>query len=631
MQSATRRLSVWQAATALGVAAASVVALALYWREGPRVPAVAPPAQIDSALDNARNALRPVLWVLSAGVSRYRDPVLSLRYAADDARALAQSLTRQEGGPLYSKVETRVLIDGEVTRASLLRAFEEFLGQAAPIDVGVIFLAGHGVSDPRYDTYYFLPADATATQPHIEGLDVGELNRQLRVVHRNLRRLVVILDTCHAGAVARDRSSGLGQDLAFRLAPAEGLYILASARSGEPSVELPSLGHGAFTHALLDGLSGATAGADGLITVFGLAGHAARVVRRLSEDRQHPYQAILGEDLVLAADPRHFAQITPPPLPTPAVVAAPARRERVAVVSFENLRPDPQQDWMQKALRQEFTTALASVTQLDVYDETEVRFLARGADDVIEAAQRAGMEKLVGGSYWVEEDHITITAHLRGLNPLQRLASARIDGPLAEFFTLRGRLVLALLDQIGVDLPLEQARRVLDAGSTDLAARKLLYGAEGGGGTSSGLQATPSATGRVAPGSSLGHRLLKLLAVSSVTYAAEADTPEAELRTTLEGYRMAFMNRDATALATYYLQFSHAQREALGQYFANADGLQVEFDDVRIAVIGERASVTFTRRDRFIDRDTGDTQQIVVRVTKLFARQPNGWRILPEE
>jgi TolB-like protein len=191
-------------------------------------------------------------------------------------------------------------------------------------------------------------------------------------------------------------------------------------------------------------LNGAAANPDGLVTVSGLAAHAARLVRRLSDDRQHPYQAIVGADLVLAADPQRYARVTPPPLPTPAVAAAPALRERVAVLRFENLRPDPEQGWMEKALRQDFTTALASVSRLDVYEEPEVRFLARGAGDVIEAAQRAGMDKLVSGSYWVEDDRITITAHVKSMTPLQRVASARIDGRL-DLFDLRGRIVLDLV------------------------------------------------------------------------------------------------------------------------------------------------------------------------------------------
>lgn len=569
---------------------------------------------------------RPVLWVLAVGVSRYRDEKLALRFASADASALAGTLARQSGGPLYDEVRTRVLLDEQASRARILEALEEFLGQAAPIDVGVIYLAGHGVHEPGRDAYYFLPAGAVPEKAHIEGVDVADLGRQLRLLHRNLRQLVVIMDTCHAGALAADRAR-LGQDLAARLAPAEGLYILAAARSGEQSVELPDVGHGAFTQALLDGLAGAAANPDGLITVFGLAGHATRLVGQLTNGEQHPYQAIVGEDLVLAAHPARFAQVTPPPLPEPVRVGAPLVRERLAVMSFENLRPNPRHDWMEKALRQELTTALAAVGAFDVYEEVEVRFLAREATDPLEAVSRAGMAKLVDGTYWVEDDRITITASVKNIRPLQRVASARIDGRLEQFFDLRGRIVLDLLEQLQVEVPADVIARVVDSSSTDLAARKLLFDAEQSGGQPA-ARPTPDPT--PGSGASLRGGVLGWFLIAAPSHAAETADVETELRSTMDSYRAAFEAKDMDALRRHYADFNAGQEAALKRYFENADGLTVEFSNVRITIIEDRASVSFTRQDRFVDHQTGESQRVVVRVTKLLARGSGGWQIVPE-
>jgi TolB-like protein/ketosteroid isomerase-like protein len=611
---------------AVGAAALGALAsVALLERVSPHPHDPAPGAPESST---AAAVGRPSLWVLAIGVSRYVDPALALRYAAADARAIADEFSRQQGGPLYRDVKTKVLVDAQTTRGAILQGVDAFLGEAAPSDVGVLYMAGHGVREETLDTYYFLPSNASAAAPHIEGLDMFEMNRELRRLRRNMQRLVVILDTCHAGAAA-SAPAALGQDLAAGLAPAEGLYILTAARSGEPSVELSAVGHGAFTHALLDGLRGAAANPDGLITVFGLASHAARVVRELSGDQQHPYLAILGEDLPLAAAPERFARITPPALPALSALATPAPRlERLAIRNFENLRPDPTYDWMQKVLGEDFTTAFASVRQLDVYDEGMMRFLARGTADAVEAAYRSGMDMLVEGTYWVQNDRVSISVHVKQVKPLQRVASAKLEGPLDQLSTLSGQVVVSLLSQLHLSLPADEVARILQPGSTDLAVRKRLFDAERPAPESLPRPMIPPA----APDrqSLQWGRVFSLLDRAAVSYAAGNDDPEASLRAVLEGYRNAFEARDIEAIGRFYFEFSDAQRAALARYLDNASQLRVEFSDLRIALIGDQAAVSFTRRDRFVDRETGEGQQVVVRVTKLFARGANGWQIVPE-
>ena len=568
---------------------------------------------------------RPALWVLAIGVSRYSDPSLTLRFAETDARAIAGAFLEQRKGPLYDGVKTKVLLDADVTRTSILQTLEGFLGQAAPTDVGVIYLAGHGVHDAATDSYYFLPANASAGNLLIEGLDMVEFDRQVQRLHRNISSLVVILDTCYAGSAAEGtRAVHLGGDLAARLEASEGLYILAAAKSGEQSRETDVLGHGAFTKALLDGLEGAAADADGLIRVLGLASYAARVVPQLTEGKQHPYYRILGGNPVLAVHLGRAAHVTPP------VVAPLARatpyRERVAIMNFQNLRHDPEHDWMEKALGEEFTTALNMVTQLDVYAEPELRFMARGSKDPMEAARQAGMAKVVSGSFAVQNNRISITAHVKDVSNLRHIASAKIEGPLDRFFELRSRLVLDLLEHLRLELSGAEVARILKPGTSDLEARKLLFDAEGAGAPPAPQPTPPSHLG---PHGALADRLVALLELVPQTSALESDARTAEVRAALDGYRTAFEHKDLDALAHYYVRFTDTQRAALTRYLRNADDLHVEFSDVRVTLSGDEAAVSFTRQDRFVDHKSGESQQVVVRVTKLFAKRADGWQIVP--
>lgn len=576
------------------------------------------------------------LWVLALGVSRYADPRLALRFAASDARAIGAALTAQGQGPLYEAVKTKVLVDAEVTRTSILQTLESFLGQAAPTDVGVIYMAGHGILDSATDSYSFLPAPATADNLLVEGLDMVEFDRQVQRIHRNIGSLVVVLDTCYSGVAAEGtRDLRFGGDLASRLAASEGLYVLAGAKAGEQSRESDTLGHGAFTKALLDGLDGAAADNDGLIRVLGLASYAARVVPQLTDGKQHPYYRILGGNPVLAAHLGQLARITPPPVATAVPAAAAPRvspsalsRERIAIFDFQNLRRDPEYDWMEKALGEEFTTVLNLVTQLDVYAESELRFMTRGTTDALDAARQANMSKVVSGSFAVQNDRISITAHVKDVGNFRHIASAQIEGPLDKFFELRSRLAVDLLEHLRLELSRAEVERILKPGSTDLEARRLLFDAEH---SRTRDMPKPTPAGSAAPRSALTDYLLATLDLSTRSDAAESGDRTAEVGAALDAYRLAFERKDVEALSHYYVQFGEAQRQALTRYLQNADDLHVEFSDIRIHVSADEAAVSFTRRDRFVDHQTGEAQQVVVRLTKLFTKQADGWRIAPGE
>ena len=103
--------------------------------------------------------LKPKLYALVIGVSDYTSPGLALGYASKDARDFAKALEAQQGG-LYGGVETKVMTDREVTRASMVEGLEWLEKQVTSRDVGIVFLAGHGVTDEK-QTYWFLPSDAT--------------------------------------------------------------------------------------------------------------------------------------------------------------------------------------------------------------------------------------------------------------------------------------------------------------------------------------------------------------------------------------------------------------------------------------------------------------------------------------
>lgn len=282
------------------------------------------------------------LWVLAVGVSQYADPRINLKYADQDAMRIAQILKNQEG-LLFKEVMTRVLVNQAATREEILKAMSEFLGQAGPGDVVLIFIAGHGLQDRQTGTYYFVPYNASGDNLVYAGLPMPSFEEMVKRLRNNVDKLILWMDTCHAGAVTvAARGVNMGEDLAEALAEASGEYVLSASKAGEESLEDEAYrfegndqGHGAFTYSLLRGLQGEAADSNKVVWLSDLYGHVSKQVPRLTRGKQHPYHNIRGTDLPLfVVDESVLSKLSEPidlgsavyTPPAQTAVAAPAKK-----------------------------------------------------------------------------------------------------------------------------------------------------------------------------------------------------------------------------------------------------------------------------------------------------------------
>jgi hypothetical protein len=245
---------------------------------------------------------QPVLRILSVGISRYDDASFGggVTFAAGDAAELARQLKSQAGG-MYRDVDERVLTRREDTSLARIEAeIQGLVSRSHPADVVVIYLAGHGKASGGQ--YHFIPADfiygSDAAFEHGGTLSSTQLEGMLKSLGAGRRLL--ILDTCDAGSVAYE---GDQNDALARLMHSTGRYILAGASPLDKALEVH--GHGAYTAALLEGLSG---GADprhaGVIEVDALAEYVARRVPELTGGAQHPMRSSYGENFPIVLHPR---------------------------------------------------------------------------------------------------------------------------------------------------------------------------------------------------------------------------------------------------------------------------------------------------------------------------------------
>ena len=250
---------------------------------------------------SASAGIRPRLFVLSIGVSRYQEARFSLAYAEKDARAMAATLGAQNTS-LFREIRTKVLVDEAVSRDSILESMNSFLGQAVSSDVVLIFVAGHGIKRSATDTFYFLPYEANPQNMTTKGLRWSDFEEEVAALGARVKNVILMLDTCHSGALQIGmRGIEVTPDLSSAF-QRKGTYVLAAASADEAAVEAGSWGHGAFTHAILSGLKGdADYNNDRIVDVLELFHYVEARVADMTRGQQHPRFQMGGGALPLCA------------------------------------------------------------------------------------------------------------------------------------------------------------------------------------------------------------------------------------------------------------------------------------------------------------------------------------------
>ncbi len=291
---------------------------------------------------------RGSLYVLAVGVSRYANPVINLLQASKDARDFAASMRKQEsssaapgrseaadapprgaasaserggssaapgrseaadalprgaasasergGSFLYDQVHTRVLVDDAATQAAMLDALNWLQRTPGRDDTAVLFVAGHGVVDAT-DTYYFLPHDMREARLSRTAISEAQLRNTMAGMKG---RTLFFVDTCFASRALGDlgKQGSLERRETTRMvsgmAQSElGVIVFSGSAPRQESLETTAWGNGAFTKALVEGLSGlADPSRKGFVTHVGLDGYVTEAVKNLTRGRQTPVTAV---------------------------------------------------------------------------------------------------------------------------------------------------------------------------------------------------------------------------------------------------------------------------------------------------------------------------------------------------
>jgi WD40 repeat protein len=233
--------------------------------------------------------IKPRLYVLAVGVSKYEDKTLTLQFAAKDAKDFAESLLKQKGG-LYRDVVVKIVTDGKATRDEIIDGFDWISKETTSRDIAIIFLAGHGINDSG-GVYYYLPGNTDLEKLKRTGLPFTEMKNTVASL---VGKTILFIDTCHAGNVMGARAvapdiTGIVNELT---SAENGAVVFASSTGRQYSFEDPNWGNGAFTKAVVEGINGkADYTGKGKITINMLDLYISERVKELTRGKQTPATA----------------------------------------------------------------------------------------------------------------------------------------------------------------------------------------------------------------------------------------------------------------------------------------------------------------------------------------------------
>jgi len=269
----------------------------------------------ESALQSATAPRRVALVV---GVDAYDDPAFTpLLHAEADAKAIAAVL----GAEAVGGFDRVTLLSGpESTRRDvILRALARVSRELLPDDIFVFYFSGHGslTRDGGKGVPFLVPSDAVAADLTASAIDLQAVRRHFSRLPA--RRKALIVDACFNGRGKSAVDPGLVEQIdqlvatipaadPSALSPGEAHLFATSI--GRPAFEDDGLGHGLYTHALLQamewGRKDADLDGDGVLSAWEAHDWARRQVLERSENVQVPEATIrvVGDgDMILAGDP----------------------------------------------------------------------------------------------------------------------------------------------------------------------------------------------------------------------------------------------------------------------------------------------------------------------------------------
>lgn len=259
-----------------------------------------------------------------------------------DAQGLGEMLSHP-AYCAYPAKQVEILTAAGATRPHILDALTRLAEQTNEEATVVVYFSGHGyrATSSMGTAYYLLPHGYDVDRLYETAISGQELSAALLAIPH--RKLLLLLDCCHAGGLDNIKAPGLTLtpaaiplEAAEKFGEGSGRMVIASSFAHEKS--FAGKPYSAFTLALIEALCGVGAAQqDGFVYASDLALHAREKVPQRTGGRQHPFFNFAQADNFAVA---YYAagDVVPKGLPftvTPEIEVEPGALARQAGVTYQ--------------------------------------------------------------------------------------------------------------------------------------------------------------------------------------------------------------------------------------------------------------------------------------------------------
>lgn len=131
-------------------------------------------------------------------------------------------------------------------------------------------------------------------------------------------------------------------------------------------------------------------------------------------------------------------------------VVKPVAKARLAVLPFENLSGDPEQEYFSDGLTEEIITQLAAAEQLSVIARTTAMHYKRSPKPVAEIGAELGLDYVVEGSVRRSGGRVRVTAQLIRASDQTHLWARNYDAELRDILAVQAEVARAVAGEIRV-------------------------------------------------------------------------------------------------------------------------------------------------------------------------------------
>ena len=251
------------------------------------------------------------LYIVSLGVSSYKNDSYNLHYAAKDSKDITD-IFQQSGKELYDTIFTLNLINQSVNYDAPSK-IRDFLSNSTRNDIVIVFYAGHGLISNEYD-YYLATYLTDFSSPETTAIKYEDFESIFDDI-LPLKKLFLI-DACHSGEIDKEDVENSIQEastkgkIVFRgntmgkesiesqilrsqfndIRRDQGTTILAGSNGMEVAIEGKEWQNGLFTWTIRQGLQDMKADInnDHKVTVSEMIRYTSDEVNKLSKGIQTP-------------------------------------------------------------------------------------------------------------------------------------------------------------------------------------------------------------------------------------------------------------------------------------------------------------------------------------------------------